>query len=179
MENEIWKDIAGYDGVYQVSNMGRVKSFNKGKERILKQGKSGKKYLQVCLCKDNKHKWIKIHRLVAEAFLENPNNLPCINHKDENPSNNNVQNLEWCDMAYNNSYGSRLERATKSLTNHPKKSKAVLQYSLDGNLIAEFPSTKEVERQFGFDQGGISACCLGKYKQMCGFKWYYKQTENK
>jgi len=99
---EIWKDIEGYEGLYQVSNLGNVKSI---KNNIIKKpSKLPKGYLQICLNKNGKLKYISIHRLVAQAFIPNPNNLPCVNHKDCNPQNNNINNLEWCTYKENNSY---------------------------------------------------------------------------
>lgn len=110
MEIERFKNIEGYEGLYQVSNLGNVKSLNYGKERILKPIKNGKGYLQVILCKNGKHKMYQVHRLVATVFLPNPNNLPCVNHKDENSLNNCLYNLEWCTYSYNNSYGTKNQR---------------------------------------------------------------------
>ena len=114
---EIWKDIEGYEGLYQVSNKGRVKSLNygrTGKEKILRPGKNNDGYLIVILYKNGKKKNFRIHRLVAKAFLTNPNNLLEVNHRDENKENNHVENLEWCDRKYNINYGSRTERSSES-----------------------------------------------------------------
>ena len=116
---EIWKTINGYEGLYEVSNLGRVRSLDRcvkysngqthiHRGRILVPGISKTGYMQVCLCKNGKMKHPLVHRLVADAFLENPGNLPQINHKDENPSNNVVENLEWCTPDYNLHYGERL-----------------------------------------------------------------------
>lgn len=117
---EEWRDIKGYEGIYQVSNLGRVKSLGNGKkrkEKILKQQKTGrwKNYYKVILFKNGIPKTKKIHRLVAEAFIPNPNNYPCVNHKDENPSNNFVENLEWCSYEYNNNYGTKNKRVSETL----------------------------------------------------------------
>ena len=117
---EIWKDIKGYKGKYQVSNLGRVKSLNyrnTGKEKILSPGKYSGEYLQVMLYKDGKLKKHSIHRLVALAFIPNSNNYPIINHKDENPSNNRVDNLEWCTYKYNSNYGT----CRQKISEHAKK----------------------------------------------------------
>ena len=104
---EEWKDIKGYEGKYQISNKGRVKSLNykrTGKEKILKLSSDINGYKKITLCKNSKQKTYLIHKLVAEAFLPNPDNLPVVNHKDENKLNNNVENLEWCTQAYNVNY---------------------------------------------------------------------------
>ena len=104
--NEIWKDIVGYEGLYQVSNLGNVKRINFfKKERFVIPCSNGSGYLYVSLSKNNKRKNFYIHRLVATAFIENHDNLPVINHKDENRSNNSVDNLEWCTQKYNCNYG--------------------------------------------------------------------------
>ena len=102
---EIFKDIEEYEGLYQISNLGRVKSLKYGKERILKPAKDKKGYLYVCLYKQGKMKIYRVHRLVAQAFIPNPNNLPQVNHKDEDKTNNASSNLEFCDAKYNNNYG--------------------------------------------------------------------------
>lgn len=108
LPKQIWKDIPGYEGLYQVSNTGRVRSLNynrTGKSKVRKQNTDKRGYKRVNLCKDGKNKIYSIHRLVALAFIPNPNNYPIINHKDENPSNNAVWNLEWCTQEYNINYG--------------------------------------------------------------------------
>jgi len=121
------------------------------------------------------------HRLVAKCFISNPNNLPQVNHKDENPLNNHVDNLEWCTCKYNVNYGTAIQRAAaKNSTiqkNDPKKSKKVYQLTLDGKFVAEYQSTKEVERQLGFCQPNVSSCCRngGTYK---GFRWTYIRPAN-
>jgi hypothetical protein len=172
---EVWKDIEGYDD-YQVSNHGRVKSLKYGKERIMTPHTINGGYLNVCLSKNSKINWYLIHRLVAEAFISNPYNLPYINHKDECKTNNHVDNLEWCTRQYNNTYGTGIQRMTEKLKgrNNTKKSKTIYQYTLDGKFIKEFPSTMEVERQLGYSNGNISQCCLGKRKTAYGYVWKYK-----
>lgn len=155
--NETWKDISGFEGMYQVSNFGRVRSLKFGKERILKPVLTGHGYLDVILCKDGKTKQMKIHRLVANAFLPNPDNLPVINHIDENKKNNLVDNLEWVTQQYNVEYS----RAIK-----------VGQYTLEGKLIKIWPSMNEAARQ-GFNVSNIWSCCKGRYKTHGGFIWKY------
>ena len=167
---EIWKDKKDYEGHYQVSNWGRVKSIKFGKERILKLTKDKDGYFFVNLYKNNKSKTFKVHRLVAEAFLPNSDNLPLINHKDEDKSNNIVSNLEWCDVKYNTNYGTRNKRIGKSNTNG-KRSKPVLQYTLDGKFVREWESYRECKRN-GFNH--VSECCRGKLKSCGGFIWRYK-----
>lgn len=145
---------------YEVSNLGRVRNIKTGK--ILSPGVD-RGYMIICLCKGGEKKMCKIHRLVAEAFLPNHNNYPEVNHKDENKLNNNVDNLEWCDRKYNINYGTRTEKC----------SKPVAQYDLNGNLVATWKSTMEIERVLGYFNSNISACCLGKYKTMYGYIWRY------
>lgn len=126
MKKEIWKDIPGYEGLYKVSNLGNVKSLKRNgiKGIILKGEKDEFDYKRVTLCKKNKTKKYKVHRLVAQAFIPNPNNLPQINHKDENSKNNNVENLEWCTAKYNSNYGNHNEKIRqRMLQNNPFKGK--------------------------------------------------------
>ena len=172
---EIWKDKKDYEGLYQVSNFGRIKSLNynhTGKEKILKQYYDSNGYKIICLCKNNIKTTYLVHRLVAEAFIPNPNNLPQINHKDEDKTNNHVNNLEWCDAKYNHNYGTINERISKSQING-KRSKIVIQYNLDGTFVREWPSTMECGRN-GYDQSSVADCCRGKLKTYRGFIWEYK-----
>ena len=170
---EVFKDIEGYEGLYQVSNLGNVKALGNGgsnsKEKFLKPQKDKGGYLKVNLCKEGKVKMCKIHRLVAQAFIPNPKNLPQVNHKDEDKQNNAASNLEWCTHFYNINYGTRNQRAAVICTNNPKRSKQVL--CLETGII--YPSTHQVERQLGFAQGNISSACNGRYKQAYGFHWKY------
>ena len=161
MKKEYWKPVVGYEGHYQVSNFGRVKSIKFGKEIILKQH-IRRGYYSVNLSKNGILKRYSVHRLVAEAFIDNTDNLPQVNHKDENKQNNVVSNLEWCDSEYNNNYGTRNKRVSEKMTNG-KLSKPVLQYDLEGNLIREWASACECGRN-GFDTGAVNACCNNKYK---------------
>ena len=165
---EIWKDIKGFEGHYQVSDKGRVRSLKYGKERILKPERTHNGYLRVGLLKNRNRKMFMVHRLVGQAFLSNPHNLPQINHKDEDKTNNRVENLEWCDGKYNMNYGTRTQRVTE------KVSKTVLQYTKTGEFVKEWKSTHDIERNLGYSKGNISSCCLGKHKWIYGFVWSYK-----
>lgn len=174
---EIWKDIYGYEELYQVSNLGRVKSLNYNhtrKEHILKPRKDKDGYLRINLYKDEKRKTMFVHRLVAQTFIPNDDLFKTqINHKDENKGNNNINNLEWCDATYNSNYGTRNERNSKSNINHPKKSKQISQYSLDGVFLKTWESTMQIERETSFAHSFISACCKGKYQKAYGCIWKY------
>ena len=141
---EIWKDIEGFEGSYQVSNFGNVKSlpklvyvsnpkftgYRQTKERLLKSGKTKMGYKLVILRKDNKSKSVYVHRLVAKAFIPNPNNLPEVNHKDENPLNNDVNNLEWCTHSYNGNYGTVKQRCGNTCNNFKHSEETKLKISI-------------------------------------------------
>ena len=185
LNDEIWKNIDGYEGLYKISNIGNVKSLSKfiinspngvsgfqTEERILLPQVDKKGYLYYQLYKENKRKCFKAHRLVAIHFIPNPENLPQINHKDEVKTNNTVENLEWCTNSYNHWYGTVRKRIGDKNTNHPSKSTPINQFSLDGYLIKTYPSMQEAQRQ-GFQQSGISRCCDKKQKQHKGFIWRY------
>ena len=161
--SEEWRDVVGYEGLYQVSDQGRVKSFKWNKERFLKPSMDKDGYLLVTLCAGGKRKTLKVHRLVCEVFHENPDNKPQVNHINEIKTDNRASNLEWCTCKQNVNHGSRNERV----------SKPVGQYSLDGKLIKLWPSTMEAERQAGFNHGNISQVANGKYKQAYGCIWRY------
>lgn len=163
-KTEFWKDIEGYEGLYQISSFGRVKSLKYGKERILKPLVDKDGYLLAILCKEGKTKNHKIHRLVASAFLPNPNNYPCINHKDENKQNNCVDNLEWCTVKYNINYGTRTEKCSKK----------VGQYDLKGKLIKTWKSIMEIERRTGFFRSNITACCRGYKNHKTAYNYYWQ-----
>lgn len=136
MENEIWKDIAGWEGLYQVSNCGRVRSVkrtvwdNRGyyknvPEKILKAGKTKNGYMLVVLIKDGVGKSHKVHQLVAKAFIPNPSNLPIINHKNEIKSDNRVENIEWCSYSYNNSYNGKAKKIGEKLKGKKQSKESV------------------------------------------------------
>ena len=176
---ESWKNIKGYEGLYQVSNMGRVKSLERTatrkngikqtiRERILKPSTDKDGYLLVSLYNGRgKVKTFKVHRLVCEAFYENPKKKPCVNHIDENKTNNVATNLEWCTYEENNNHGTRNARSAEA------QSKSVGQYTRDGKLIKVWQSTHEVERLLGFNQGHISDVARGKQKTAYGYVWKY------
>lgn len=178
---EIWKDIAGYEGWYQVSNLGRVKSldryvngngincdFQLMKGKFLKGSKDKLGYYRVHLRKNVTYKSILVHRLVAEAFLPNPNNLPYINHKDENPSNNSLCNLEWCTPQYNVTYGTAIERSNRT------KYRKVIQFDKNGNEVARWDSLKAAAKSINRAQQNISRCCRGKAPSCGGYIWKYE-----
>lgn len=187
MKTEIWLPvpIKEYCKLYKVSNFGRVMSLNynhTGQIKILKPLKTTKGYFSVILYKNGIGKNFRVHRLVAQAFIPNLLNKPQVNHIDEDKTNNFVGtpendfrdgNLEWCDNKENSNHGTRNERISKTMTNG-KQSKPVLQFSLSGEFIREWPSTKECGRN-GFDHRGVVACCNGKQKSAYGFRWKYKK----
>ena len=191
---EVWKDIEGYEGLYQISDCGRVRSLNyhsTGKPGYLKPRKSRKGYLRVVLCKNGDEKSFTVHRLVANAFLPNPGNLPQINHKDEIKTNNCVSNLEWCTNQYNQNYGSLPKRHRERMLgekntfygkHHTKES---IEKIINNSAFAKkvicvetgitYKSTMEAQRQTGIPNSNISACCRGKYgfKTAGGYHWKY------
>lgn len=173
---EEWKEIKGFEGLYQISNYGNVKSLandKSRKEKLLKLSADRGGYLKVRLCKDGKHKNKRIHQLVAIAFLPNPYGYTEVNHKDENKLNNRVwvnedgsvdlekSNLEWCSAKYNSNYGTRIERIASANTNG-KCSKQVYQHTLDETLVRIWPSVRECGRN-GYNIGNVAACCNNKY----------------
>lgn len=166
---EIWKDIEGYEGLYQVSNLGRVKRFTSG--RILKDCKITGGYIGVNLSKNSIKSTKKIHRLVSQAFIPNPENKPEVNHIDENKSNNNVNNLEWVTRKENNNHGTRNERSSKT------KSIPIIATNLKTGELKEFYSGKECARQLGLHTSNIAAVLKGRYKQTGGYTFKYKGVE--
>ena len=163
------------NGIYQVSNLGRIRNnsnFNY-RGRILKPFWDTHEYLQVRLYKDNKNKSRKVHRIVAETFIPNPNNLPQVNHIDENPKNNRVDNLEWCTASYNINYGNRMKKYIQ------KRNKKMLQYDLEGNFIKEWESIKSIAEELKISKSGISNCAKGKFKQFKDYIWKFKEGDDK
>lgn len=184
---EEWKPISGYEDLYQVSNFGRVKSLNynhTNQEQILKQATNKDGYKVVCLYKDGKGKTFQVHRLVAMAFITNPNNYAEVNHKDECKTNNHISNLEWCDCKYNCNYGTRNERHSKAMSgeNNPMlgklgkdnpNAKQIIQLTLENEVIKIWGSIIDVERKLGYHKSSICKCCKGKLKKTYGYKWCY------
>lgn len=211
---EIWKDIEGYEGLYQVSNLGRIKSLGRTIERIgqkgksfkrtypvkiLKFGKDPKGYYRTSLALNGVNTTVKIHRIVAQAFIPNPNKLPQVNHIDGNKENNRVDNLEWCDNQENQdhawknglrkkgkehwSYGKQPKWWTNQKgKNHPSyglrgvknaNSKKVVQYDKNNNFIKQWDSMADIQREIGINTCNISLCCQGKRKTAGGYIWKY------
>ena len=169
---EEWRDIPGYEGFYKISNIGNLYSVKR--KKILKPSYTDVGYLHITLYKKSSEKTFSIHRLVAMAFIPNPHNLPCINHKDEVKDNNNVNNLEWCTYSYNNHYGTARQRLRESHLNHKSLSIPVICL-LNENVVQEYPSLREAERITGIKNQNISSCCRGKNKTAGGYVWRYKQ----
>ena len=193
-ETEIWRtaiyDDVVYEGLYQVSNLGNIMSLNyrnTGKPKLMNPWEDKDGYLKIGLSKKRKKDFILVHRLVAQTFIPNPDNLPQVNHRiegdkgkkinmvffnDDGSINKEKTTIEWCDGKYNHNYGTINERISKANTNG-KCSKPVLQLSLTGELIREYPSIRECGRN-GFERSGVIRCCKGKQKTHKGFRWMYK-----
>lgn len=188
MENteEIWKDVVGYEGHYKVSNLGNIMSFKHKKSgKLMKKHYNGRGYLSLDICKDGNVKKWSIHRLVATAFLPNIENKPCVNHIDGNPSNNNLNNLEWCTYSENELHSFRVlgKKAYSHWTgikgaNNPS-SKIIYQFSLDGVFIRLFESKQlaaEFLKENGFPKassGSLGCAVSGLYHSAYGSKWSY------
>ena len=180
---EEWKLIKGYYGL-EVSNLGRVRRIkhknagNAGKYKdklpyILKTTRDKDGYVNISLNESGKGFHARMQRLIAEAFIPNPENKPQVNHKNGVKDDNRVENLEWCTASENIRH--RIDVLGVKLTNNIK-SKVVLQYDMNMNLLKEYPSAKEAYRQTGLSQGHISQCCRGEFKQYRGFIWRYKEN---
>lgn len=171
---EKWKDIAGYEGLYQVSNLGRIKSLSNRsnhKNEIIMKEHIVTGYSQVVLTKNGKGKNFKVHRLVAFAFIRNPYEFPEVNHINGNKQDNRVSNLEWVTTSQNvnHAFATGLNRARKGAEN--KRSKTVVQMSLEDAEIQIFHGMREAERKTGISHFEISACCSGKKTDAGGYKW--------
>lgn len=175
MENEVWKNIPGYDGLYQASDLGRVKSRGNDKnrkEKILRSGKDIGGYLHVALWKDGKAKRFSVHRLVWEAFNGPIQEGYDCNHINENKQDNSLENLNLMTRKENNNWGTRNRRISEKMTNG-KRSKWVIKLSLNNEILHFYQSTAQVERELGYDQGFISKCCNGKRRTAYGFIWKF------
>lgn len=183
---EEWKDVVGYEDVYQVSNMGNVKRIapysnqfgrTRGSDRLLKPANNSKGYLFVQLSKDGKVSRKYVHRLVAEAFIPNPDNKATVNHINCDRSDNRAENLEWTTYRENNDYAIKVMRDAGGNKRNNKSSRPVEQLDMNGNVINEFPSYREAERQTGIS--AIDKVCAGsKYRKTAGgFKWRYKDSQ--
>lgn len=163
---EEWRPVVGYEGLYEVSSFGRVRSLiGKGKERKLVKDEKG--YLNVVLCKNGIYKGKKAHRLVAEAFIPNPENLPEVNHRDEDKTNNAVWNLEWCSMDYNIHYGTGIQRRADKQKYLKMKPIRVFKYP-SMEFLGVFQSITEAAKKFNCSLSGIS--------NVLHKKQYYHQT---
>lgn len=157
---EIWKPINGYEGLYEVSTLGSVR--NVKTKKMLKTVLKRTGYREVCLTLNGK-KFFLVHRLVANAFIKNPNNLPCVNHIDENKQNNMAENLEWCSFAYNCTYGDGSKR----------RDSPVVQFTQDGSFVKMWESMKDAEDTLGIRYQNISAVCRNKHVTAGGYVWEY------
>lgn len=171
---EIWKPVVGYEGLYEVSSKGRVKSLARvvnrknGRrqlinEKLILPADNGKGYYRVRLAQNGKNTAYSVHRLVASSFIQNPDKLPEINHIDEDKSNNSVENLEWCDRRYNMNYGTGRNRAALA-TSVP-----IVQINADGEIIKEWTSCVEAARELGIHYQNIDQCVKGNIKQIKGY----------
>lgn len=173
MDKEIWKDILNYEGRYQASNLGRIKSLNfngTGKEKIMRP-RTGNRYYMIALWKNGKRKDLLLHRVIAETFIENKENKPFVNHKDENCFNNSVDNLMWCTHKENMNWGTRNKRIAKG------NSIKVNQYDKNGNFIRQWNSINEFYTENNIAKtGSVYMCCKGKQKTAYGYIWKYAEV---
>ena len=179
---EVWKPIMGYEGLYEVSNLGRVRSFVKDKNGILLKGSKHKfGYTFHTLVNEYGRKAYLLHRLVAETFIPNPDNKPCIDHINGITSDNRVENLRWCTQKENINNPICTHRQIEShkgkygikSSNH----KAIIQFDLDGSLIRKWACAVDAAKEIGIPKQSISACIKGKYKTAGGSTWEYYNTD--
>lgn len=176
MEN--WLDVSCFEGLYQVSDCGNVRSIPRTKTSknggiqevkggLLTTQKDRCGYYRVCLTKKGKSVYKRVNRLVAEAFIPNPDNLPQVNHKNEDKTDNRVENLEWCDAKYNSNYGSRNKKVQEA------QSVWVIKLSLNNEILHFYRSAMEAERETGIPNSNINKCCKGIRKSAGGYIWKY------
>lgn len=179
---EIWRPVKGYEGLYEVSNKGRIRSLDR--IAIFKDGRSRKYYgkvleiktvnnsgyLTVGLHNNGKQKTLLVHRVVAEAFIDNPNRYPEVNHIDQDKLNNRIENLEWCTHIKNVNHGDEIERGAA------KQRRNFRQLDMDGNLIRVWSGFKKMERETGFQRKSVYDCCIGKRDSYKGFRWEYEEA---
>ncbi len=178
-----WRPIPQYEGLYEISDQGDVRSIAqytchhivtpRPKPRSVKAELTHDGYVRVCLSNRGTHKHYTVHRLVALTFIPNPDNLPQVNHKDENPQNNSVDNLEWCTGKQNCNYGKHCQRIRDRLAIKHHLAKAVAKLDESGNILETYKSINDAARQLGIRGENITRCCKGKYNQSCGYKWKY------
>lgn len=189
---EIWKDLKEYENLYQISNLGRVKSLQRRKsnynqkgftgtfkliqEKILKPKVDRKGYLYVQLYKNGKSKMFKVHRLVAQTFIPNLRNKPQVNHKDGNKQNNFIDNLEWCTNTENQKHAWKIGLQKSRFSKNNSKAKKVMQYDLQGNFIREWNCMMDIEREINISHTSISLCCRNKVENTRGYIWKYKNA---
>ena len=179
LPNERWKDIEGYEGLYQISDYGRVKSLRRKKPIIMRAHEDLKHYLDAPLSVNGIEKNCRLHRLVAKAFIPNPDNLPRINHIDCNKHNNYILNLEWCDNGYNQRHAFAHKLNTRKKLGESPKAKKVCQLTENGEIIKVWDSIARIELEKGWSSGSICMACNGKYKKAYGYKWrYYEEVKN-
>ena len=162
---ETFVKIEGFEK-YEVSNLGKIRNIKSG--RIIKPQLDKDGYLTHCLYGHDKRKFLFLHRIIATAFIDNPEGKPCVNHIDENKLNNDLSNLEWCSVRENLIHGTRTKRASEKL------SQKVIQLDLNDNVLNIFESMTQAEQETGVDASSISKCCNGKLKSAGGFKWRRK-----
>lgn len=176
MEN--WVDVKGWEGFYQVSNYGNVRSLSRTKTvknggvqevkgRVLTPQTDRFGYYRVCFTRDGKSVYKRVNRIVAQAFIPNPDNLPQVNHKNECKTDNRVENLEWCDAKYNSNYGSRNKKVQEA------QSVWVIKLSFNNEILHFYRSAMEAERDTGISNSNINRCCKGKRKSAGGYIWKY------